>query len=100
MTSDARRKGQSTDRFSIQLILRVIVNSPRAYDINAKELELAFFKLQKTLHPDHYGQKSQVRIRTTCALSRIPRMCIGAHPAALGPPCRWSRISRGATART
>lgn len=34
--------------------------SPRAYDIDAKELEQAFFKLQKSLHPDHYGQKSQV----------------------------------------
>jgi hypothetical protein len=34
--------------------------SPRTYAIDAKELEQAFFKLQKTLHPDHYGQKSQV----------------------------------------
>lgn len=46
-----------------------MVDSPRAYDIDAKDLEQAFFKLQKTLHPDHYGQKSQVRTTLHASLS-------------------------------
>ena len=31
---------------------------PKAYDLDPKELEHAFFELQKTMHPDRYGQKS------------------------------------------
>jgi len=33
---------------------------PKAYDLNPKELEHAFFELQKTMHPDRYGQKSRI----------------------------------------
>lgn len=31
---------------------------PKAYDLDAKALEKTFFELQKTMHPDKYGQKS------------------------------------------
>ncbi|KAM3573672.1 hypothetical protein VYU27_004331 [Nannochloropsis oceanica] len=31
---------------------------PKSYDLDPKELERAFFELQKTMHPDRYMQKS------------------------------------------
>lgn len=31
---------------------------PKVYDLDVKQLEQTFFNLQKTMHPDRYGQKS------------------------------------------
>lgn len=35
-------------------------NRPKRYDIDVRQLERIYWDLQKSLHPDRYGQKSRV----------------------------------------
>jgi hypothetical protein len=50
---------------------RAVTRSPKNFNLEQRKIEQTYWNLQKRLHPDLYGSKSEVRVRPWLLLSLL-----------------------------